>query len=442
MNGARSLQWRLGVGLAAGATVLWLAGMLTAGLVLRHELDEAYDSALQEAAQRLLALAVTELPAPDGEDASTRRIAPLAPHEEYITYRLRDAEGRVLLQSHDADPAHFSARPAIGFRTSGTHRIYGEAAPGGALYIEVAEPLAHRAEAATEATLALAWPLALLLPLALVAVWWYVRRSLRPLRALGAEIEGRGGGDLSLVRGGGLPSEIVPIAGAVNRLLERLARALEAERSFTANSAHELRTPIAAALARTQRLIATAEDPATRARAREIEDSLHRLGRLAEKLMQLARAEGAGLQAAGAQDLAPVLVHLVDEFRQDPTAAGRLRFAPPDELRSRLDADGFAVLMRNLIENALRHAPPGTPVEIAAADHRTVRVVNGGPALPPETLAGLTARFARGAGAGTGTGLGLAIAAAIAKGSGAVLDLHSPATGRDDGFEAVLRLPA
>ena len=104
-----------------------------------------------------------------------------------------------------------------------------------------------------------------------------------------------------------LPSEIAPIADAVDRLIARLRQALEAERSFTGNSAHELRTPIAAALAQTQRLLAEMPDNAIRERARTVELALRELSRLSEKLLQLAKAEGGGLLVETPQNLAEVL---------------------------------------------------------------------------------------------------------------------------------------
>ncbi|MBN1237970.1 MAG: HAMP domain-containing protein, partial [Gammaproteobacteria bacterium] len=271
-----SLQRRLGLGLAFGVTALWLVATVGTGLVIRHEFDEAFDSALQETAQRLLPLAVIDIM--EREDELTGRlVAPLVEHEEFLTYLVRDDGGRVLLRSHDADPAVFPETPSTGFHETATHRLYGEAAVSGTIVIEVAEPLEHRDEATWEAVATLVIPLALLVPLSLLGAWWLVRLTLRPLRRFTDEIEARGGADLSPVAADGVPAEILPIARAVNRLIDRLRRVLEAERSFSANSAHELRTPIAATLAQAQRLIAEAPEGPLRSRAERIEGSLHRL---------------------------------------------------------------------------------------------------------------------------------------------------------------------
>ena len=326
-----------------------------------------------------------------------------------------------------------------GFAWTPTHRIYQDAALRGAVTISVAEPLAHRREVAREAVRALALPLALLAPLSLLGVWALVRASMRPIRAFRDAIAARGGGDLAPVPAVGLPAEIEPVAGAVNALLDRLRRTLEAERSFTANAAHELRTPVAAALAQTQRLIAETGEGAARDRAQDIEAALKRLARLSEKLMQLARAEGGRLRAERALDIAPVLEMVVDELSAGADGPSQIEvWMPEGAILSDMDPDAFAILARNLIENALRHGASDEPVRVALTQDGVLRVTNGGPPVPPETLGRLSRRFERGQTAADGSGLGLAIADTIARGAGARLVLHSPAPGRTDGFEAIL----
>ena len=244
-----------------------------------------------------------------------------------------------------------------------------------------------------------------------------------------------GRGDLSPIPAGGLPSEFQPNARAVNLLLDRLRRALEAERSFTANSAHELRTPVAGALAQVQRLIVEASDEKTRSRARQVEAALQRLARLSEKLMQLARAEGGRLQAEAPVDLAPILRMLVAGMGRED--GHRIELTLPDaRIMASIDSDAFAILARNLIENALRHGAQDAPVQVSLSLDGVLRVVNRGPVVPADVLGRLAQPFERGPTDAHGSGLGLAIVAAIADGTGGRLDLISPAVGLPDGFEA------
>jgi two-component system OmpR family sensor kinase len=439
---AYSLQRRLSFGLTLMTLAFWCIATLVSALIVRHELDESFDSALQETAQRILPLAIESLYQSAPTDAA-KHISALRPHQEYLTYVVRDAQGKVLLYSHDADPADFPAQPVEGFHDTPNLRIYGETGVSRSFFIEIAEPLSHRREAAWEASLGLVLPLIVLIPTSLGAVWWTVRRALAPVRHLRAEIERRDDADLSPIEGLRLPSEVSPLVGAVNRLMQRLNLALTAERSFTANSAHELRTPIAGALAQTQRLIAEAPPGALRARAEQVEESLQRLAHLAEKLLQLARAEAGLFLPPEAQDLLPLIPHILDAVTRDEGIADRVQVHTEAglRLRKRIDADAFALILRNLLENALKHSPPASPVEVLLSEG-AIRVRNHGPILTAEALTGLKARFARGATVAAGTGLGLAIAETIATGIGGRLDLLSPATGWADGVEAVLVVPA
>jgi two-component system OmpR family sensor kinase len=431
-----SLQGRLAAAIGLGLTVVWIVTALITAQILLGEMDEVSDSALQETAQRVLPLAVVDIIARE-EEGISQRIAALQSHEELFTYVVRDDQGRILLQSHAADAAHFPPYRATGFDRTQTHRLYYDAAMQGKITIAIAEPLAHRDETERETLMALALPLLVLIPLSLIGSIVLVRRTLRPVRDFSAALATRGGGDLSPVLAGPLPDELSPMAQAVNQLLARLRRTLEAERSFTANAAHELRTPVAAALAQTQRLMVETTGTAAAQRAADIEASLRRLNRMSEKLMQLARAEGGRMRAEVAQDMRLVLRLVVDDFA---SARDRLTLRMDGPVLSDIDADAFAILARNLIENALKHSPAGSAVQVTLAQG-ALRVVNGGPAISPDVLNGLTARFARGATDSEGSGLGLSIARAIAEGSTGRLNLLSPAVGRSDGFEAVFALP-
>jgi len=436
MSTRTSLQKTLGIGLTLGVTLLWLLGVTASGLVAQHEMNEVFDSALEETAQRILPLAVTDIL--NRENGSGNQRAPaLKDHDEYLTYLVRDEHGNLLLQSHDADPEVFGTTPREGFSNTSTHRLYGASAVSNTIYLEVAEPLAHRREAAMEAGLALLMPLIVLIPVSLLGIWWIVRISLRKVVDFQQSIESRGAGDLSPVEENQLPSEFEPIAIAVNRLLERLHRALESERSFTANSAHELRTPLATALAKVQRLKAQVPGNQLQSNVSEIEEALRNLSALSGKLLELAKAEGGGALSQNQHDLAPILAMIVRDFEDQ--APGRIAQSLPEhEVNSFLDPDAFAILVRNLIENALKHGSDNQSVEVSLDDNGTLRVCNGGVIVPPEQLTLLRNQFARSKTDASGSGLGLAIADAIAKGAGMTLHLRSPATGRQDGFEAEL----
>lgn len=437
-----SLQARLAASLGILLTVLWIAAATVTAVILRKEMDEVFDSALQETAQRILPLAVVDIVGRDETGgATTQRLGVLRKHDEYFTYVVRDAEGRVLLQSHAADMATFPPYDGPGFRETATHRVYNDDALQGTIRLSIAEPLAHRAAVSREIQLGLGLPLLVVIPFALLAIILAVRASLAPLRRFRERLAARSSRDLSPVPDEGLPQEMLPVAASLNDVLSRLKAAFEAERSFAANAAHELRTPLAGAIAQAQRLKAETGDAAARERAAGIEATLKRLTRLSERLMQLARAEGGRLRIDMPADLRPVAKVLAGDAARMAQPGRLLLHLPETSVMSDLDPDAFGILLRNLIDNALRHGTETGPVTVALSPDGLLAVSNDGPVVPPEVLAHLTARFERGSARAEGSGLGLAIAAAIAERLGSTLVLRSPRPGEKQGFEASVKLP-
>lgn len=436
---AASIRLRSAIALSLIATAIWLATAVITGRLLSGELDEVFDSALQETGQRILQLAVVDVLNRE-EEGVTRRITGLADHAEHFTYVVRDAAGRVLLTSHRADPSDFPVFDAPGFHADQDFRYYQEAAVRGTVVLTIAEPQSHRREVGVEMAFALALPLLVMVPLSVLAIFYGLGFGLRPLERLRDQLARRGAGALSPLQAEGLPAELRPVADTVNDLLARLETAFQAERGFASNAAHELRTPLAGALAQVQRLAQQTPDAETRRRAGEVEATLKRLTRLSERLMQLARAEGARLLVDRPSDLRDLLSLVVRDFGYGADAGRVLLQMPAAPVMSRLDPDALAILARNLIENALRHGDGGAVTVQLQADG-LLSVENGGPAIAAEDLAGLDRRFVRGSTTAEGSGLGLAIVQTIAGRIGSRLQLLSPIPGRQDGFRAALALP-
>jgi two-component system, OmpR family, sensor kinase len=196
---------------------------------------------------------------------------------------------------------------------------------------------------------------------------------------------------------------------------------------------------VAGALAQIQRLIAEVPDGPTRTRARQVEASLTDLAELAEKLLQLSRAEAGIGRADHPVDLMPVLRLVVTDFRRRAAGSKRLKLLVEDDaaLIEAVDIDAFAIALRNLIENALLHGDPNGPVTVSVDPAgRSIAITNRGTVIERGRLASLTQRFARGDTIAAGAGLGLAIANTLVEGMGARLVLLSPAPGDEDGFQA------
>lgn len=426
--------------------VLWLTGasaafwLAAAGLgiaVMQDEMGEIFDSALQETAERLMPLVVDDLFQQEA-NGQARSLQESLSSDEYLTYQVRDAAGRVLLHSHDVSRLPFDAPLAAGFWEDGNRRIFTISAVSNTVFLQVADSMAHRSEAAMEGGLALLLPVVLLVPINILLVVLIVRRVVSPVDDLRRAISQKDGGNLAELDLVGLPRELEPIETSVNLLLRRLRSALASEREFTANSAHELRTPIAGALAQTQRLIASLKAGPALDRARNVEESLKSLSKLTEKLLQLARAEAGIGSGEASVDLLRILDIVVDDMERASASPTRIKYVrdPSQTLLRRVNPDAFAIVMRNLIENALSHGAKGAPIEVRVLADDTVVVFNDADVVPWETLQRIRGRFSRGPTTVGGSGLGLSIVDSLLTQMGGMLDLHSPAAGRADGFEA------
>lgn len=439
-----SITRRLITALTGTVVVFWLIAVGIGVHVVNKELSETFDGALQETAERLMPLVLDDLGNRDhsGDPQSLEQLNK-GLNREYLTYQVLDANGKVILHSHDAPATTYDVPLQIGFHNTPRYRVYTESSADGTIFLHVADAFKNRREASRESGVALLWPLLALIPASIAAIWFIVGRSLRPIDRLRSQIATKDSGNMMPLESETLPLELQPIARSVNLLLERLRLALEAEREFTANSAHELRTPIAGALAQTQRLIAELPPGPLGERAGRIESSLSNLGRLAEKLLQLSRAQAGIGTGDKPVDLITVIETVIGDYDRDTGTAGRvlLENDAEEKLTRNVDIDAFAIVIRNLIENALIHGPLDDEVTVSV-ERGMIRVVNGGNVLSPEELAGLKKRFWRGKTNAAGSGLGLSIVERIVDHIGGRIDLLSPATGRADGFEARITLPA
>ncbi|WP_454722181.1 MULTISPECIES: sensor histidine kinase [Cupriavidus] len=438
-----SIARRLAAGLSASMALLWIGAAGIAGMVMSKQINEAFDQSLRQGALRLLPLAVHEIQ--EGDEHGQDRVRGSDPGQgtAYFTYYLIDPRGRVVLRTDDAPERLPPAPVAAGFSETGGQRLFSQRDPRSGFSIVLVEHTEHRRAALRAALDAILWPLLGLIPLAAAGIWIAIQRAMRPVGRLAQDIAGRSSHNLSPLATAGQPAELVPIADAVASLLERLSAALDAERAFAASSAHELRTPIAGALAQTQLLAAELGNQPAGQRLKEIELSLRHLSHLSEKLLQLARLDAGFAQAQAASDLLPALRLVVRDFQPAAGTPARVTLHVHDGLRlvRRINLDAFAIAVRNLIQNALLHGAPDGPVDVIAGPGQQVRVVNRGPVVPAAMLPRIAEPFRRGVTSAAGTGLGLSIVRAIMDQTGGSLTLRSPASGREDGFEATIAWP-
>ena len=313
--------------------------------------------------------------------------------------------------------------------------------------VQVAQQTEARGRMAGQLALRAVLPVALLAPVLMLIVWWVVGRAIGPIERVRRQVAARRPDDLAPLPTAGLPAEVRPLVGEMNGLLTRLSDAWDALTHFTADAAHELRSPLAALRLQAQSL-QRAPDDATRAIATErLLAGIDRATRLVEQLLALARQEGAGEGAELVSlDLTALARNALADAEPEATRQdiGLTLEAPSAPVVMRVDEAALAVLLRNLLGNALRHTPPGGQVRVGVREEASVidlTVEDSGPGIAPDERARVLDRFYRVPGTpGHGSGLGLAIVRAIAERHGAALTLDaSPTLG---GLRVMLRWPA
>ena len=417
----RSLQGQLLALVLAVVVGVWLATAVLTWFDARHELDELLDSHLAQAAALLVVQQVPEIGDDEhGIDAPTlHRYAPKVAFQVFH-------EGRLALRSANAPNApmveldkHFKT----GFKTvqieGDAWRVFATAGAERDVQVYVGERTSLRASILWAVLRSMLWPMVVALPLLALAVWWAVYRGVAPMRRLGRALAGRQALALQPVTLDGAPSEMAPMVNALNGLFVRIGTLLESERRFTADAAHELRTPIAAIRAQAQVALGEADEARRRHALHNTLEGCDRATRLVEQLLTLSRLEADAVPDMAAVDLRALTQRVVGEAA--PKAIGKnqtLEFEAPEPCSIPGNETLLAVLVRNLVDNAVRYSPPGARVKVAV-QHQAGRVVlsvdDSGPGLEDADRERLGERFFRVPGSlESGSGLGWSIVRRIA----------------------------
>jgi len=441
MKKQRSIAGRLAFILSLSVGALWLISVVISAVVLRGELNTAFDETMRQSALRLLPLAIHELDEmlegdsdDDGEDANF--IANLTREDANLDYFVLDRSNRVLLFSGVRPTTISSTAIPPGFSKWEGSRAYALTDTETGFGIVVSERAGLRDNILIESILRMFLPLAILIPILAALVYVIVQSAMAPVLRLSNAISRRHGRNLAPMAIGEQPKELQPIVSEVEDLLVRLKSALDAERCFAAESAHELRTPIAGALAQIQVFRSKIDQTDTTQHLAKAEDALRHLSKLSENLLQFSRLEAGFASSDSETNLGPV-IDIVLREKPFADAADRILISghANTTLKAFITADAFAIVLRNLLQNALTYAEPGTSINLCVED-RAVRITNECDTLPADLLATVTKRYVRGQTGHRGTGLGLSIVAAILRDCEGQLELFSPTAGRLSGFEA------
>ena len=423
---SHSLRQRLMVSVM---TAILLAALFQAASAYRGALRQAdamFDYHLQQMAYALRggpALAVPLLEA-DGRDGVDTMI------------QIWGADGVQLFQSRQvALPPHavlgFSDLTHDGVR----YRVYSMQTDQQT--IQIAQDMDERESRARALAVRAMTPMAVIAPVLMLVLWWVIRRSLDPLERTRQQVAARAENDLSPLHENDLPDEVRPLVQEINLLFGRLHTAFDAQKSFVANAAHELRSPLTALKLQAQALERSHDDTLRQQAAERLHQGIDRAIRLMNQLLLLARQEAASADGSATQalDLQQLVQQVVGEVL--PQAGARsidlgTRASGPVWLDG--EPEALRILLRNLLENAIKYSPPGGRVDVGLAPGQSgarLTVEDSGPGIPEEERAHVFERFFRGAQAkGSGSGLGLAIVQAIALRHHATVTLgQSPALG-------------
>jgi signal transduction histidine kinase len=419
-----SLRRRLLVALLGAVFVAGLVATAASYYTARAEVGALLDEELRQVALSLRDHAVLDLGrlAPGGREPAQR-----------VVVQIWDPRGVAVYLSNAATPLPLNRTPGFSDLTHEGRQWRMFTARSGSQTIQVAQSTAVRTELAAAAALRLLVPILAVLPLLAVLVWVILDRGLAPLARVARAVGARSPSSLDPLPSERLPGEVRPLVDALNGLLARLGDAFTMQRRFAADAAHELRTPLTA-LALQIQLAERARGDAERVAAlAKLKDGVARATRLVQQLLAMARLEPEAAQAPSA----PVAL---DAFAQSvvgelaplaaakPVALAATRVEPVDV---KGNEDALRLLAGNLVDNAIRYAPPGGRVEVRAfrrgAD-AVLEVADDGPGIPVAERARVFDRFYRVPGTDApGSGLGLALAKQVA-------DLHHGRIELDDGL--------
>lgn len=414
-------------------TVAWLVTLSVSYVDTRHEIEEILDAHLAQTAALLAAEAGHELAEIDTED-----LPKLHRYGRKLAFQVWENGHTLRLHSPNAPRVLLSQRQEGFSNTIAENtkwRVFSLWDDRKETLVQVGERRGARDEIALGIATTMLWPLLVALPVLALLVWVAITKGLRPLAQLGEQVAAREPANLAPLDATGAPSEVAPLADKLNKLFERVRSSIESEQRFTADAAHELRTPLAAIRAQAQVARASSTDVERSHALDWVVRGCDRASHLVDQLLTLARIDAApssvplgpvDLRAVASTAIADLVPAALDNGIEFDLSEG-----PAAEIAG--EPGLVRILVSNLLDNAIRYSPPGGKVSVdvaTVAERPTLTVNDQGPGIPPEQREQVWQRFFRIPGsAADGSGLGLSIVERIAQLHGAAVTLEDGENG-------------
>lgn len=457
-----SLRTRLLVILLAMFVITWGVVAWMAYQRAFQEVEEVFDAGLSQSVQVLLTLAEDQALGPGDsmvlQDHRDRQELYNVPHKDLTEYFVvgdevvgHRYETKLAFQIWRGDELRLRSLTApeipmadrIGYTDQSfgnkDWRVFGYRDPVDGIVVYVAEQKDIRAELADYFTRDTLMPLIIALPVLGIVLWGGVRNGLLPLQRFAKDVAQRRAEDANPLDATQAPNEVRSVAVSINGLFSRVAKALDRERRFTADAAHELRTPLASLKTQAQVALRSRNDEERNAALQKIVSGVDRATHLVEQMLTLARLEPGASEAMFEKvDLVQVAKEVAIEL--DAQANSKhidLGVASEGEQAVTIKANRIAVaiMIRNLIDNAIRYTPEGGVVDVTLRNtegNSELTVTDSGPGIAEIERERVLDRFYRGqSGAvATGCGLGLSIVQRIVDLHRAKLEFATPPSGK------------
>lgn len=425
-----------------------------------HEVEELFDAQLAQSARVLLSIILTRtrhedfksiqefldaggnLPAVAEDDAGGIDRKDYHEYERKLAFQLWDRNGRLLLHS-----AHIGRTPLSPQGLEADHKGYHDERFSDDLWrvfslwdeergylIQVGERHDIRNELVTEIVLHFLTPSAISVPLIALLIWWSIGKALQPLQRLQIAVANRDPNNLEGLQIDNVPDEVVPLVSELNTLFKALSAALETERRFTDDAAHELRTPLSALKTRVQVALRSDTEAEREEALRDILAGVDRMTHMLNQMLTLARLDNTRDIRPVEVDLRSMLSAIVKQLsgKADKKSI-TIGFGTVPELSITTEPVSLEILLRNLVDNGVHYTPAGGRVTIDAQKQETgimLSITDSGPGIKPELYQRVFERYFRKPGqVQNGSGLGLAIAKRCADLLQAKLVLEPPAEG-------------